>query len=405
MNGRMLSGILLIGMPFLISLDAAATWMSPDEEVPAQRLIDNIKAYLEKNPDDADALFTLGRVYSFVYATGTDKFEVYKNFEPYWEPALYGTRNPGTEKPGPGDAMDDRLKLLVESIRSYRAAIEKKPDDLVYLTGLGYVYAAAASHAEQIVWPCNGTAFDDRVKEKGKEKRFWEDLALEAYRKAFALDTNRKRGVAMSIAEEAGYGILGILQQRPDASEEEKKEIRRMKRAVSAMRLGPHMITPIVFSFNGAPLSSLLPRSKQVAFDLDGSGRDIRWDWVQPGTALLAWDPQHKGEITSGRQLFGSAAWWMFWKNGFAALAALDDNGNGWLEGAELDGIAVWHDRNGNAVSEKGEVTPVQSCGIAGINTRPSGESMGMPASRNGLRFADGRYTATYDWIATGMLD
>ena len=41
------------------------------------------------------------------------------------------------------------------------------------------------------------------------------------------------------------------------------------------------------------------------------------------------------------------------------ALAALDDNGDGVLSGKELDGLALWHDANGNGVCDPGEVKPL----------------------------------------------
>jgi hypothetical protein len=74
-------------------------------------------------------------------------------------------------------------------------------------------------------------------------------------------------------------------------------------------------------------------------------------------------------------QLFGSVTWWMFWPDGWRALAALDDDGDGWLSGAELDGIAVWRDRNQNGVSDPGEVVPAADAGIVRIATHAtSGE-------------------------------
>lgn len=51
-----------------------------------------------------------------------------------------------------------------------------------------------------------------------------------------------------------------------------------------------------------------------------------RFGLVQP---LLVRDPQHKSKIESGRQLFGNVTWWMFWRNGYQALAALDDTMDG----------------------------------------------------------------------------
>jgi hypothetical protein len=56
---------------------------------------------------------------------------------------------------------------------------------------------------------------------------------------------------------------------------------------------------------------------------------------------------------------------WLFWSNGYEALRALDDNGDGELRGAELWKLAIWRGRNQNGVSEKGEVSPLTAHGIA----------------------------------------
>jgi hypothetical protein len=58
----------------------------------------------------------------------------------------------------------------------------------------------------------------------------------------------------------------------------------------------------------------------------------------------------------------------LFWSNGYEALRALDDNGDGELRGAELRKLAIWRDRNQNGVSEKGEVSPLTAHGIAALS-------------------------------------
>ncbi|WP_394795991.1 hypothetical protein [Armatimonas sp.] len=63
-------------------------------------------------------------------------------------------------------------------------------------------------------------------------------------------------------------------------------------------------------------LSSLLAPSKRVRFDLDGTGREQKLSWVGPETAVQCWDPVGTGKISSGKQLFGSVTWWMFWRDG-----------------------------------------------------------------------------------------
>lgn len=404
MNPKWQAFILCVGT-IAFGVTANAMWMRPEqEEVPIDRLIENLKGFIEKHPETPEGYFTLGRLYSFAYARRTTTFDVYVRGD-LWEPAINGANIPSSPGCNTPAVTPERLNYLIQSIKYYRDAIAKRNDDMMYWLGVGYDYGEAADHAGEITWPFTGSPFDEEAKAKSKDKRFWEDLALDAYRKAFALDTKREGGVSLPVAAEAGGGILSILGRRTDRTEAENKEIRRMKRAVSAMSSGPRAITPVIFSMEDRPLKSILSQKKRVSFDLDGTGRRMRWNWVRPGTAFLAWDPQETGQILSGRQLFGSTTWWMFWRNGYLALAALDDDGNGWLEGAELKGVAVWRDLNGNGRSEVGEVSPVQSQDITGVNVSVSDTVSGMLSSRLGIRFADGHTVATYDWVTIGYIN
>ena len=84
--------------------------------------------------------------------------------------------------------------------------------------------------------------------------------------------------------------------------------------------------------------------------------------------AWLVFDKQSTGSITSGLQLFGNVTFWLFWRNGYDALRALDDDGDGRIAGAELAGLALWHDRNADGVSDRGEVRPVSEWGIVSLS-------------------------------------
>jgi hypothetical protein len=90
--------------------------------------------------------------------------------------------------------------------------------------------------------------------------------------------------------------------------------------------------------------------------------------------------------------------WWLFWKDGYAPLAALDDDHNGWLEEAELKGIAMWFDRNGNGVSDQGEVAALDNLGVRRISAHGERNSDGVLANANGIEFRDGSTAATFDW-------
>jgi hypothetical protein len=163
-------------------------------------------------------------------------------------------------------------------------------------------------------------------------------------------------------------------------------------------------ITPLIFSMEAArPLEDLLDPSRRVRFDLAGDGRPAVWPWLRPGTALLVWDPAGTGRITSGRQLFGSVTWWVFWGHGYEPLALLDDDGDGWVAGRELAGLAVWRDRDGDGRSDPGEVIPAAQAGIARLAARPDGHYGRILWNPRGLATTDGRLLPTYDWTPTPL--
>ena len=161
-------------------------------------------------------------------------------------------------------------------------------------------------------------------------------------------------------------------------------------------------MTPLVLDLSGAkPLAELLDNTLNVKFDLDGSGRSQAYTWVKPTTGFLVWDPLKEGRITSGRQLFGNATWWMLWPNAFAALDALDDNHDGWLTGRELKGLAIWFDRNSNGKCDPGEVVPIEQTPITALRTSYDSKSGTSLVSTLGLRLRDGRTLPTYDWVVS----
>jgi hypothetical protein len=101
-------------------------------------------------------------------------------------------------------------------------------------------------------------------------------------------------------------------------------------------------------------------------------------------------------------QLFGGVTFWMFWDNGYQALAALDNSGDSKLSGDELMGLAIWHDRNTNGISEPGEVKPLAEYGITSISCRWERDTShpdGIAYSPEGITFRDGTTRPTYDIV------
>jgi hypothetical protein len=210
-------------------------------------------------------------------------------------------------------------------------------------------------------------------------------------------------GLASLVGYEAGNAYVRLTENLGAISKREKKEIGKVKRNLQKLDSLPMgAITPIVFSLEKhTSLADLLAANTKVRFDLDGDGVTELWPWVKPTTGILVWDTEQRGQITSGRQMFGSVTWWLFFEDGYHALDALDDSRDGFLTGGELEGIRVWFDRNSDGISRPDEVVSLAELGIISISTRASGEDSGCPMSASGITLSDGRTLPTYDWLAS----
>ena len=89
----------------------------------------------------------------------------------------------------------------------------------------------------------------------------------------------------------------------------------------------------------------------------------------------------------------------MFWENGYQALAALDDNGDGWLTGPEFDGLGLWFDRSQNGMSDPGEVVSIEETLIEAIRVTADRREGDSWKSTAGLRLRNGPILPTWDWI------
>lgn len=159
-------------------------------------------------------------------------------------------------------------------------------------------------------------------------------------------------------------------------------------------------VTPIVVPLkHDAAFEDLTDLASPVAFDFLGQGRMMQAGWLTADAAWLVWDPKAKGRVESGFQLFGSVTWIASWDNGYNALGALDDNGDGFIAGNELEGLALWHDRNANGISDEGEVKPVASHKIAALKYNHTRVSNGLWIATEGVLFENEGWRPTYDWV------
>lgn len=132
-----------------------------------------------------------------------------------------------------------------------------------------------------------------------------------------------------------------------------------------------------------------------------------KWfNWHASGiTPLVVWDPKHTGEITGPDQLFGGSTWNKVWDDGYKALASLDADKSGWLEGIELQSIRLWFDYNQNGVSEKDEVKDLSLVGVTAVGVIADGRIKGSKdiTATKGFKRRQGKieYTGkSVDWYA-----
>lgn len=367
------------------------------ENAPVQRLATTLEAFVKANPGDATGHYNLARLHYLAYALRTDTASYFPSDE--GPPRIANRFHPGKAQPSSGTASP---KIGNGEALAHLRAASVEIREAMRLEASNPLHALTAA----CIW--EDGANDAAMVEKNATRAVWMGRAVEEYKRAFDLSIRKdillKRqpiaGIQSLVSWEAVHSWLRMV----DASGAPAAEVARVREQVSKLDSLPRGgITPVIFTLESGrqSLDSLVNREARVPFDLDGTGRAQTWNWVNPSASILVWDPARTGAITSGRQLFGSVTWWMFWEDGYQALAALDANGDGWLTGAELDGLAIWNDRNQNGLSDPGEVVPIEQTAIAAIRVRADfrdGESL---ASLDGIRLLDGSTRPTWDWVAT----
>jgi len=410
--------VMVLSLPRFIE---AIVMMDPTVSVPVNRLIINTTKYIKAHPKDSQGYYLLGRLHSFAFAgnTHTEEPKYSRLFGPNALPeARFIEPVPRQERTVPGKILPAAARWhLNESLRNYQRATELQPKQPLAYLGFGWMLEQGALFADQLDAPF-------RKPPQRASAQEWRDEALAVYRRLATnpkdlYDAGPQPESPEGLRVEASRAILRML-PGPDLSPEEKADTDRArkvnedfeekaKKAAAGQPAGEqgdrHVISPIIFPLRGpGPLEALLAPGSVVSFDLAGNGVPEKWPWVNSDAGFLVWDPENRQRIESGRQLGGSVTWWMFWRDGYAALAALDDDGNGWLEGDELAGMAIWRDINGNGVCDPGEVISLQHAGIVRIAVRASGRTNGMPFNAQGIQLSDQTFRPTYDWTPESIV-
>ena len=90
----------------------------------------------------------------------------------------------------------------------------------------------------------------------------------------------------------------------------------------------PRLTDPLVLNLT---TDQVRLRAGSYSFDLNLDGQADQLAQLGSGSAYLALDRNGNGQIDDGRELFGPRS-----GNGFSELAELDDDGNGWIDEADV---------------------------------------------------------------------
>ena len=148
----------------------------------------------------------------------------------------------------------------------------------------------------------------------------------------------------------------------------------------TSLRAGDAMLKdPLVLHFEG-PVGAL--RDTRFAFDLDADGQTDRMPFVGSGSGFLVLDRNGNGVVDNGTELFGART-----GDGFAELAAFDDDGNGWIDEADavFQQLQVWRmDAQGTTQLTALADNNVGALALARVNTHqrlraePTGATLGQ---------------------------
>lgn len=371
---------LVLCLPLLFCATLVAESILADtRNVPIDRLVTNLTRMVKEQPKDVELRVNLARVYAMAYAHKVNAIPVStyepEKWTPWFDPDGIDWAYEQFEVKETRDAkVRAQARVhLTKAIAAYRDVLALDRDHDVALIGLGWCLSQAGERREAIM-VLRRAADVTSTNEKGPEAALWMQGGM--------------------IAEVSKY-LIPLLDPSRDAD-----EIALHKARLKRLESIPRAITPIVIPLrSGLTALDMVDDEARVAFDLDGGGAR-KWSWITSDAAWLVNDHRGTGDITSGLQLFGNVTFWAFWQNGYHALRALDDDGDGRVRGAERTGLALWHDRNLNGVSDRGEVRPLADWGIVELSTRyefDAAHPFEIPWSSAGVRFADGTVRPTFD--------
>lgn len=132
---------------------------------------------------------------------------------------------------------------------------------------------------------------------------------------------------------------------------------------------GPDQVfRPVVLDLDGDGIDRIA-RAQGVLFDVDDSGFRKRTGWVSGDDAFLVLDRNYNGLIDGGREMFSNAVVALA-RRGLAGMAWADADYDGRITAADpvWDELRLWHDLDGDAAQDDGELSRPADLGVTGLN-------------------------------------
>ena len=385
----------------VIAAPALASMPPVYKEVPIERLLRNLEQEIGAPQPAADLAwkeFQIGRLHEMAFAKKTETGRT-ENGVPFF--GTYTGQFP--VRPARNTAENATAQQhLQEAIRHLKKAVALNEEAKKTSSNRNEGVKPYLSTVELLTACKLGLAwclFQDRKdSEANAVYRQVFAQAFEAYKRERTDSWSRDWNA--HIALEAGSELKKALRRTgsdPRGLHDLELKFRRLPSVTDEPFKGP--ISPIVIPVTATRKPSQLLQNIRVKFDLDGLGKRPFAPWPARQAGWLVYDVEDNHQITSGLQLFGNVTFWVFWRNGYEALSALDDNHDGRLSGAELRWLAVWLDKNSNGVSEAGEVKPIRLLGIKSLSVVSKMHPSGVLYSAHGVTFSSGITRPTYDFV------